>query len=260
MSLTSSEMTPADFAAVTGRNNNDEWGGNGAWWIIILFLFAFMGNGWGGFGNNGANGAGYTDAAIQRGFDTQSVMNKLNGLENGLCDGFYAMNSTMLTNFNNANIANLQGFNGVQSTISTAAAGLNNTMTQYEMNRQQCCCDTKQAIADVKYTIATEACASRAAVADGIRDILESNTANTQAILDKMCQQEIEAKNETIANLRSQLNISTLVNSQAAQTAQIMANNTAQTRALEQYLAPSPIPAYVVQNPNTSYNYGCCAS
>lgn len=258
MSLTSSEMTPADFAAVTGRNGtNDDFMGNGAWWIIILFLFAFMGNGWGGFGN-GNNGAGYTDAALQRGFDNQAVISKLNGLENGLCDGFYAMNSSLLNGFNSANIANLQGFNGVQTSISAAQQGLTNTMTQYEMNRQQCCCDNKAAIADLKYTIATESCANRAATADALRDVLESNTANTQAILDKMCQQEIEAKNETIANLRSQLNMAALASSQAAQTAQIMANNSAQTQALEQRLAPSPIPAYVVQNPNAAYNYGCC--
>ena len=97
----------ADIAAVTGNNrNNDGMWGDGAWWIVILLIF-----GWGGFGNNGwgnGNGMGstaaaYTDNAIQRGFDNQAVISKLDGISNGLCDGFYAMNNSMLTGFNGIN-------------------------------------------------------------------------------------------------------------------------------------------------------------
>ena len=103
----SNGVSLADIAAVTGNNrDNDGMWGNGAWWIVILLIF-----GWGGFGNNGCgngNGMGstaaaYTDSAIQRGFDNQAVISKLDGITNGLCDGFYAANNSMLTGFNGIN-------------------------------------------------------------------------------------------------------------------------------------------------------------
>ena len=95
----SNGVSLADIAAVTGNNrNNDGMWGDGAWWIVILLIFGWGNNGWGGFGGNG-NGAGYTDSAIQRGFDNQAVISKLDGISNGLCDGFYAMNNSMLTGF-----------------------------------------------------------------------------------------------------------------------------------------------------------------
>jgi hypothetical protein len=123
-------------------------------------------------------------------------------------------------------------------------------------------------IADVKYTISSEACADRSAVTSALQQLEASNTRNTQAILDKLCQQEIEAKNDTIAQLRSQLNNSNMVNSiaqvtadNARQTAQLIGDNAAQTQnLLSQLRTPAPIPAYVVANPNgcnCGYNT-CC--
>lgn len=268
MSLTSSEMTPADIAAVTGGNNNGWGNGDGSWWLIVLFLFALMGNGWGnGFGVNGNGGAvpyiGAT-ADVQRGFDQSAIMSSLNSLATGQCN----QTATLQNAITQGQIASMQGFNGIQNqlcnccfdmsnAVNGGVAALQNTMMQNEMARQNCCCETKQAIADLKYTIATENCADRQAISDGIRDVLTNQTANTQAILDKLCQQEIDAKNETIANLRTQLNMQNLAASQTAQTAAILANNAAQTQALEQYLNPAPIPAYVVQNPNCCANNGC---
>ena len=114
----------------------------------------------------------------------------------------------------------------------------------------QCCCDNRLASADLKYTIATENCADRTALADGLRDVLESQSAGVQRILDQMCNDKIDAKNERIADLERQLTMANLAASQSAQTAAILANNDAQTNALEQYLAPVPRPAYIVQNPN----------
>ena len=105
-----------------------------------------------------------------------------------------------------------------------------------------CCCENRLATANLQADIAREACASRQAVADGI-----------QSIKDMMCQDKIDAKNEIIANLRQQMNMMQLTASQNAQTQALIANNELQTAALEQYLAPVPRPAYVVQNPN------CCA-
>ena len=268
MSLTSSEMTPADIAAVTGNNNNGWGGGDGSWWLIVLFLFALMGNGWGngfgGYGNGGAVPYIGATADVQRGFDQSAIMSSLNSLATGQCN----QTATLQNAITQGQIASMQGFNGIQNqlcnccfdmsnAVNGGVAALQNTMMQNEMARQNCCCETKQAISDLKYTIATENCADRQAISDGIRDVITNQTANTQAILDKLCQQEIDAKNETIANLRTQLNMQNLAASQTAQTAAILANNAAQTQALEQYLNPAPIPAYVVQNPNCCANNGC---
>lgn len=95
----------ADIAAVTGngRNNDGMWGGDG-WWAIIIFAMifgwgGFGGNGWGGNGGMGATASAYTDSAIQRGFDTQAIIGKLDGITNGLCDGFYAQNTAVMNGF-----------------------------------------------------------------------------------------------------------------------------------------------------------------
>jgi hypothetical protein len=127
------------------------------------------------------------------------------------------------------------------------------------MGLQNCCCENRASIADLKYTVATENCADRQTLSDGVRDILSATQAQTQAILDKMCQQELDALKAQNANLQTQVNLANLAASQNAQTSRILADNAAQTAALEQYLNPAPIPAYVVQNPNCcgSYFNGC---
>lgn len=210
-----SGLSAADVAAVTGGNNGNGFGfnGDGAWWLLVLFLFMMNGN---TFGRGG-----YGDSGMQKGFDQQAVMSGINGLTSAVSTGFANAEVSRC----NGNMNTLQALNGITSNL-----------------------------ADIKYTVATENCADRNALTDALRDVIASNTANTQAILDKMCQQEIEAKNETIAQLRTQLNMQALAASQNAQTAQILANNAAQTQALEQYLNPTPIPAYTVPNPN------CCNS
>lgn len=220
-------MGPADLAAVMGNrayNGSGGFGfGDGAWWIIILFLFIFNG-GWGNFGGNN------TGSEVQRGFDQNALVNGINGLGNAINQG--------------------------QSAIS-------NQLSNIAMNQQNCCCENRAAVADLKYTVATEACADRSAISDALRDVLTANTASTQRILDQLCQDKIDAKNERIAELQNQLTMANLAATQNAQTAAIIANNEAQTAALEQYLAPVPRPAYVVQNPsccqNFGYNCGCNA-
>ena len=129
-------------------------------------------------------------------------------------------------------------------------------MNDLAMTMQNCCCQQAANTADLKYTVATEACADRNAISEALRDVIASNTANTQAILDKMCQQEIDALKTQNANLQTQLNLANLGASQNAQTAQILADNAAQTYTLTQRLIPTPIPAYVVQNPNCCGQYG----
>lgn len=205
-----------------GYGNGGFFGGDGAWWLIVLLLFA--NNGWGnGFGfGGGAMPMMMGQNDVQRNFDQSAVMNGITGLTSSLSN---------------------------------------------------CCCENRLATADLKYTVATEACADRAAVNDGIRDLMAANTANTQAIvnstnagftsiMDKICQLELDGKNAQIAELQSALNEANRRASQNDQTAQILASQAAQTAALEQYLRPTAMPAYIVQNPNccnqnTGFGCGC---
>lgn len=245
-------LSAADIAAVTGNGNGfGSFGGDGAWLILILLLFAaFNGNGWGGYGNGG--GAvpylmnNNTTNDVQRGFDQQAVMGGLNGIQSFL-----------------AGMSN-QDCNNRFDTITTLNAGHNailNQMATYEMARQQCCCDNKAAIADLKYTVATEACADRNAISMGVRDIIQNQNQGFQSIKDMICQQEIDALKAQNANLQTQINLANLAASQNGQTAQILADNAAQTATLRQALNPTAVPAYIVQNPNGCGcgNFNACA-
>lgn len=225
-----SGLSAADVAAVTG-NNGFGFGGDGAWWLLVLFLFAFSGNfGWGG------NGGGRS-SEVQSGFDHSAVMNGITGLTSAVSNGFANAEISRC----NAQTNTLQALNGIG------------------MSLQNCCCENRAGLADLKYTVATENCADRTAVADGIRDVITNATANTQAILDKLCALELDGLKEKNAQLLADNNALRFSQSQAAQTAEIIANNAAQTAALRQALNPTPIPAYVVQNPsccNQGY-FGC---
>ena len=194
----------------------DGFGMNGAWWIVIILAMMGWGNGFGGWGGNGGN----LNADMQRGFDQSALVN---GQQN------------ILTALNNGQMASMNQASQMQSAFQT------------------CCCENRLGTADLKYTVANEGAATRAAFAEGI-----------QSVKDQMCQDKIDAKNETIALLRQELQMAQLSASQGAQTAAIMAHNEAQTTALEQYLAPVPRPAYIVQNPNCcgqqSWGYGCGAA
>lgn len=231
-------LSAADVAAVTRNNGGGGfgWGGDGAWWLIVLFLFAFAGNnGFGGGFGGGGNMfypwmMGNTQNDVQRGFDQSAVMSGINGLTTAVSNGFANAEVSRC----NAQTNILQSMNGLA------------------MSLQNCCCENRAGLADLKYTVATENCADRAALSDGVRDILAATQAQTQTILDKMCQQEIDALKAQNANLQTQINLANLRSSQNDQTARILADNAAQTLALEQYLNPTPVPAYPVANPN------CC--
>lgn len=260
--MTSSEMTPADFAAITNGGGFGAEGG--AWWIIILFLFAFAG-GWGnggGYGNN--SGSSVKDqyvlssdfATIQRqlsdGFG--ALESKGDAINNGLCSGFYetarigdGINTNILTNSNAIQVANMQGFNALQAQLS------------------QCCCDNKAAIADVKYNMAMNTNTLQNAVQTGFcqtnfnnqsntRDIIDNQNANARAILDALNAQTIAAKDEKIAEQNQRINALQLAASQQAQNAYL----------IEQLSAKCPVPSYLTANPNGPLNYsvpyGCgCA-
>ena len=261
MSLTDgSGLSAADVAAVTGNGGfGGGWGGDGAWWLLVLFLFAFNGNWGNGFGNGG-NG-GYVVSDVQRGFDQSAVMSGLSGIQSSLTSGFVDTAAALCNGFAGVNGAISNGF--AQAEIAANARQMADMNQNFALQSQfaDCCCENRLASADLKYTIATENCADRTALNEGIRDILTNQNAGIQRILDTMCQDKIDAKNERIADLERQLTMANLAASQGAQTAAILANNDAQTNALEQYLAPVPRPAYIVQNPNgcgcNSCNTGC---
>ena len=242
-------LSAADIAAVTGNGGLGSFGGDGAWLILILLLFAaFNGNGWGGYGSGGAVPYQFNNANndVQRGFDHQAVMAGISAIQNGLSDAAVSQcNQTqaMMTGF--ASLGN-QMCNDRFDTITTLNNGHNAIL---------------QSLSDLKYAVATEACADRSTINNGVRDIIQSQNQNTQAILDKLCQQEIDTLKAQNANLQTQINLANLQASQNGQTAQILADNAAQTAALRQALNPTPVPAYVVQNPNGCGcgNFNACA-
>ena len=159
-------------------------------------------------------------------------MSSLGDIQGAICSGFAGVEASA----NARQIADMQNSFALQSQMAS------------------CCCENRLGTADLKYTIATENCADRYEAAQNTRDIIENANRNNQAIIDKLCALELSAKDDRINDLERQLTMANLAASQTAQTSRILADNTAQTVALEQYLYPTPMPAYVVQNPN------CCPS
>lgn len=230
MSLTENlGMSAADLAAIVGNNNDGSFGNNGAWWLLILLL-VFGGNGFGnGYGGN--NGAGYITSDVQRGFDQTAVMNALTGVNNSLAS---------------AEVSRCNGQTNILESINLLGSNLASQLNTIAMNQQSCCCDTRENLQQGVTSLLT-------AMNAGFNGLGNQISSGIQSIQDKLCQQEIDALKTQLANANTALNLANLRESQTAQTAQILANNAAQTQALEQYLNPPAIPAYIVQNPN------CCA-
>ena len=219
----------SDIAAVNGNNRNGGFGDD-YWWIILLFLFGFGNNGWGNGNGNGAT----TREEIAYGFDMNGLENGVRGIQQGICDGFYAMNTGMLTGFSNV----AQDINNSTNAITAGLTGLGTQMAQ-------CCCDIRyenaKNFADLNYNLATQACDTRHAITDSTRQIIDFLTQDKIATLT--------AENQSLK----------FAASQAAQNAFIAANQDAQTAELLRRLdAPVPVPAYVVANPNCCYTpCGC---
>ena len=158
----------SDIRAATGADENG-WGGGGAWWIIILFLFMFgMGGGGWGWGNRGNDAL--TRAEMQQGFDTQEITRKLDGINYGICDGFYAQNTTMLN-----------GFAGVTSAVRDA-----------QFAAQQCCCETNRNIDAVRYDAQKNTCDITTAIhaeGEATRALIQKN--EMQNLRDRLQQMEL---------------------------------------------------------------------
>lgn len=222
----------ADIAAVTD-NNNDSWGGGNGWWILIILfaLFGWGGNGWGG--NQGAAAA--TTSDLQNGFDTQSILNKLNGINSGICDGFYAMNTSLLNGVNTLG-------NAIQA---NTVAGMQNT-NALSTQLASCCCENRQGQADIRYAMATDTCAITTAIGNAARDITDNANANYRQLHDELVAMRMEDKNDQITQLRTELQQKDLAASQCAQNAYLI-----------NQLRPAAVPAFTVSNPYANYGYGC---
>ena len=233
----------ADIAAATGNgggNGGFGFDGNGAW-ILVLFIVLIAFGGWGN--NTGGGSTNYISSDVQRGFDQSAVINSLNGISGAINTGF-----------SNAEVSMCNSQANILQTLNNNQANLSTQLNTIAMNQQNCCCENRAGLADLKYTVATEACADRSAISDALRDVIASNTANTQAILDKLCQQEIDALKARNQQLEMQAYLATLAASQNDQTGKILADNAAQTAALLQSLNPTPVPAYVVPTPGCGCN------
>lgn len=281
-------VAPAAYGYGMPYSGNNGLFGGGDSWLGILFLialcnggFGFGGfGGWGGMGMmNGMWGMGIdylypwlnNSEHISDGFRDQQLSTQVGNIQNAITSGFGDVQTALCGGFAgvNSNIAQtgsgiVNALNSGFSSAEIAANGrqMNNMQSMFGIQSaiQNCCCENRAATADLKYTVATEACADRAAISDALRDVIAANTASTQRILDQLCADKIESKNDTIAQLRSELLYARGQASQDVQTASIQAGQRALANEVEQYVAPRPIPAYMVQNPNCCYNpCGCGA-
>lgn len=268
--------------ALTDENNGNGFympvapaymgGGNGGFgngfgsdwaWIILLLLLGWGNNGngfGGGFGGNydfpwlmtgqqninTNTNNGFRDAMINDGIN--SIRDGINGLSTQLCGCCGDMQMALANGFagveqgaNARQMANMQSIFGVQTAL------------------QNCCCENRAGLADLKYTVATENCADRQALNEGVRDIIASQTAGTQRILDQLCQDKIDAKNDEIAQLRQQLNMADLRASQTAQNAFISQGFSNEVDQLYNRLSNCPVPTVPVygRQPIFTCNSNC---
>lgn len=254
--------------------NGGGFGGFGGDWASLIVLFLIFGMFNGGWGNGGFGGGYGADGMFpwlmtgQAGinanttaqFDNAAIGSQLSGIQTSLTTGF-----------SNAEVASCnRAMDAMQTAYGNQIASLERSFAEQTANTQgftnmasqlaQCCCDNRLATAQTQALVQSENCADRQALSDGIRDIIANQTAGTQRILDQMCNDKIDAKNEKIAELQNQLTMAELRANNNLQTQTLLADNLAQTNALEQYLAPVPRPAYIVQNPsccNQTTGCGC---
>lgn len=249
-----SDYSLSDISAVTGGNRNNGnglFGGEGSWFIIILFLFAFLG--WGGNGGCGGNGAGRGGVADNYvlATDFATIERKIDGVNSGLCDGFYATAQQI----NGVQAATAQGFANAELSRCNQQAALMQMLYTMSMDNQKCCCETQRLMergfADTNYNLATQGCETRTLMQTNTRDLIDNQNANARAILDALTQQRIEAKDEKIAAQNQQIFSLQLAASQAAQNNFLLGE-----------LKPCPRPAYLTCNPFTGQyaapNPGCC--
>lgn len=242
--MTSSELSAADIAAVTGNRGNGGFGGYGdSWeWIIILFLFAMFNGGWGG-----NNGGGFGGGNLYPWLNNSNQINDgfqnsiLNDNVTSIRDGVFGISTQLCNSFANAEIAE----------NSRQIANMNQ-MFDLQSQFAQCCCDNRLATCQTQNLVQSEGAATRLAIQN-----------QTQAILDKLCQLELDNLKQDNANLRTQLNMANLQASQVAQTAELRQSGATQLNQLVNELRSCPIPAQPVYGSQPIFtcgnnSYGTC--
>ena len=236
MSLSDGGVQATMPVAPTGMMNSGfgGFGGDGAWWIIILFLFVFCGWGGNGWGNNN-NSGGVVDGYVLTS-DFANVERKIESVNQGLCDGFYQQAQLV----NGANMAMANGFAQAELSRSNQQAALMQQLTAMQMQNQECCCENRAAIAQVRYDMATQACDTRNTVSTAAREIIDNQNQNSRAILDFLTQSKMRDLESANQELR------------------LAASQAAQNNYLISQLRPTPIPSYPSCNPWASNSYASC--
>ena len=227
-------------APAYGNQGGFGFGGDWAWILLLLVL----GGGWGGFGLGGGMDGLYpwmnNSQNVNDGFRSQAIGTQISGIQNGITAGFGDMQTALCGGFASVNAAitnaEMAGMERSFAAQTANTAGLTNLSAQLA----SCCCENRLQTVETRNAVATEGAATRLAIQE-----------QTQAILDKMCQQEIDNLKTANLALQNQVNMQALAASQATQTAALIADNTAQTQYIVNRVAPYPIPAYTVANPIT---------
>ncbi len=229
-----------------GGNGGFGWGDNGALWLIVLFLFIFAG-GWGnGFGSNGNGGVvdGYVLTS-----DFANVERKIDGVNDGLCNGFYQQAQLI----NNTNMAMANGFGQAELSRANQQAALMQQLTAMQMQAAECCCNTQRSIEGVRYDMAAQACDTRNTVQNATRDIIDAMNNGFRGVDQRLTAQEIAAKDAKIAEQNQRLFAADLAASQSAQTLDMRNYVSAQFA----YYNPRPVPSFSVPAP---YQYTGCGN
>ena len=265
---------PYPYPMMMGGGQGGFGNGQDGWWIVLLIILLAAGS-WGNNGNNGGGAFGggqpiiindgqSNGGAVQRGFDQAAVMSGINGIQSGVqalstqlcsccCDmqntvnqGFFGTQNALNAGFNNAEtaanarqMADMQQAFAAQTDMSQGFNGL-------QAQLAQCCCDNRLATESLRATVLSENCEDRYQASNNTSDIIQSQTAGFQRILDQMCQDKIDAKNEKIADLERQLTMADLRASQIAQTAEIQRGQVAEVDALYNRLSTCPVPSMPV--------------
>lgn len=278
MLVSPSNMGGVPYPVYQNSGNNGNGFGDNGWWIILLFIMLAAG----GWGNNGGNNGGgmfggmpyimnNDGGSVQRGFDQAAVMSGINGVQNGvqnlatqLCGCCADMAQTVNSGFANAetaaNARQIANMNQAFNAQTAMMQGFNALGTQFS----ECCCENRLANCQTQNTIQNEGNMTRFADVNNTQNIIQSVTQNTRAVLEKLCQLELDGKNDRIADLERQLTMANLRESQTAQTAAIQRGQVAEVDALYQRLKDCPVgtmPVYgnqpIFTCPNNNNGCGC---
>ena len=250
MSLSDGGVQATMPVAPTGMMNSGfgGFGGDGAWWIIILFLFVFCGWNGNGWGNNTGNSGGVVDGYVLTS-DFANVERKIDSVNQGLCDGFYQQAQLV----NGTNMAMANGFAQAELSRSNQQAALMQQLNAMQMQAAECCCNTQRSIDGVRYDMATQGCDTRNQLQTNTRDIIDAMNCGFRSIDQRLTAQELAAKDAKIAEQNQRLFAADLAASQSAQTLDMRNYVSAQFA----YYNPRPVPSFSVPAPYQYTGCGC---